>query len=97
MTSTPASDFYVKLNNARYPIDIKLLTVVACCMAFGLVMVGSASSGIATANYGDPFYFLIRQTVFMFVGVLAMATMMAVPMHVYERWGSWRSFYLLVC
>ncbi|MTI15243.1 putative lipid II flippase FtsW [Sansalvadorimonas verongulae] len=87
MASAPASDLYVKLSNARHPIDIKLLAVVACCMAIGLVMVGSASSSIATANYGDPFYFLIRQTIFMTIGVIVLAGTTLVPIETWRKMG----------
>ena len=87
MVNSPASDIYVKLSSARYPIDIKLLAVVACCMAVGLVMVSSASSGIASANYNDTFYFLFRQGLFMAMGIVMMAVMMMIPMSFWEKWG----------
>nr|WP_283777666.1 putative lipid II flippase FtsW [Sansalvadorimonas sp. 2012CJ34-2] len=54
----------------------------------GLVMVASASSGIASANYNDPFHFIIRQGIFLFVGAVAASVAMIIPMEQWERW-SW--------
>ncbi|WP_281648891.1 putative lipid II flippase FtsW [Parendozoicomonas sp. Alg238-R29] len=87
MASTSVSDIYVRLQNSNNPVDLKLLAVVACCMAMGLIMVGSASSGIASAGYGGPFYFMIRQSLFMIIGAGVMASVIVLPMSFWQRTG----------
>ncbi|SEQ49616.1 cell division protein FtsW [Ectothiorhodospira magna] len=50
-------------------IDLGLALSVTALLGLGLVMVGSASIGIADRSLGDPFYFLVRQAIFIVLGV----------------------------
>ncbi|MFN3586864.1 MAG: hypothetical protein ACK4UT_05115, partial [Moraxellaceae bacterium] len=50
-----------------------LLLSAAMLSCLGLVMVASASMGVAEAMYGDAFYFLRRHLLFLFIGVLSAA------------------------
>jgi cell division protein FtsW len=56
-------------------LDPTLVVCVAALLGLGLVMVGSASVGIAERNLGDPFHYLYRQTVYVILGLLAAAAM----------------------
>lgn len=59
-------------SNARGGIDLPFLILVLCLLAFGLVMVCSASYVSAYYNYGDSFYFFKRQFIFAILGCIAM-------------------------
>ena len=63
-----------KLNvKMRQHLDLGLVLAVATLLGLGLVMVTSASIGVADKQTGDPFYFLERQLVFVGLGVLIAA------------------------
>lgn len=51
----------------------------------GAVMVASASITIADRAYGQPFYFLVRQLIYIGVGGLAAAFCMALPLRAWEQ------------
>ncbi len=50
--------------------DHYLLATVIVIMAIGLLMVASASMVIAERQSGEPFHYLIRQAIYMFIGVI---------------------------
>jgi cell division protein FtsW len=56
-------------------LDLTLVLCVSALLGLGLVMVGSASVGIAERHLGDPFHFLYRQTVYVVLGLAAAAMM----------------------
>jgi cell division protein FtsW len=57
-------------------------------LALGLLMVTSASMPIAERQTGQPFYFLIRQGVFVLIGLLlAGGVVFQVPCRTLARWG----------
>ncbi len=68
-------------------VDLPLLTVTIALLALGLLMVGSASISIADRQLGSPFYFLLRQSVYVGVGVLFAYMTLQVPLSVWERGG----------
>ena len=70
-----------------YRYDGALILVVVALLGFGLVMVASASTSIASRAYGDPLAYLWRQA--MHVAVAAVALMLAarLPMRFWERAG----------
>jgi cell division protein FtsW len=53
-------------------IDLPLLITVVILVAFGLVMVFSASSVAASQKYGDAFFFLKRQVMWLVIGFIAL-------------------------
>lgn len=69
-------------------IDVPLLTVVTLLAMFGLLMVYSASIALADGpqykNYGH-YYFIIRHSLFLAVGVLLALAASLVPMRVWEK------------
>lgn len=67
--------------------DLFLMTLALALLGVGLVMVGSSSVGIADRNFGAPFHYLIRQGVFVAVGLAAAWLVLQVPLHVWERLG----------
>ena len=58
---------------AELPTGTILLVVVALLCVIGLVMVGSASSVVSISLYGSPWAILIRECMWMAVGVVAFA------------------------
>lgn len=68
-------------------IDTHLLFVVATLLALGIVMVGSASIGIADRQTGDPFYYLFRQGGYVTFGVVMALIAYQVPLAFWERVG----------
>jgi len=52
--------------------DWLLLIFVLALVAFGLIMIYSASAMIAKENYGDPHYFLKRQVIWVTLSIAAM-------------------------
>ena len=61
-------------------LEFHLLVLVTLgLVAFGLVMVYSASSGRAAVANGDPAYFLKRQALYALIGLVAMAVLSRVP------------------
>ena len=60
----------------RLSSDPTLFAVTAALMGFGLVMVWSASSALAQENYGNAYYFLIRQSLWATIGLAVMVSAM---------------------
>ncbi|MGI9251484.1 MAG: putative lipid II flippase FtsW [Pseudohongiellaceae bacterium] len=69
-----------------------LLVLLALLLSFGLVMMASASVEIADSRYGDPFFFLKRQAVFIALGLLTLLITLHIPLH----WWYKRSSLLLL-
>ncbi len=62
-------------DGVKHESDRLLLYVVLLLLAFGLLMVFSASFVIAAERQGDPYYFLKRQALWTALGLIAMALM----------------------
>lgn len=72
----------------RYPrLDVGLLTVTAILIGLGLVMVASASVTMADRELHQPFYYVIRQAMFLSVGLLAATAAFGVRISVWSRFG----------
>lgn len=81
------------MNKAEgYDLIIVLMVVALTC--FGVVMVYSASSIMATKKFHDGFYFLKRQGLFALIGFAAMAVAMKID---YNFWRKAAVPILLVC
>ncbi|RZU97912.1 putative lipid II flippase FtsW [Spiribacter vilamensis] len=61
-------------------IDRPLLAAILALAALGLVMMASASVGIAEESSGTPTYYLLRQLVFLAVATLAFAICLRLPL-----------------
>lgn len=74
-----------------------LLLSAGMLFAIGLVMVASASMGVADAQFGSPFYFFKRHLVYMLLGFGAALFTLNVPVETWERTRWWLlGFALLV-
>jgi cell division protein FtsW len=66
----------------------RLLMLAAGILAcIGVVMVASASMGIASADFNNPFYFFTRHLVYVLIGVTAATIAANIPMQFWQRWG----------
>ncbi len=54
---------------------------------FGVVMIASASMAFAAENYGSPFYFALRQLLFLVIGLAAGYLLFQLPLAKWEQYG----------
>ncbi len=66
--------------------DKALIISVCLLLAFGVVMMTSASIEIASSENGDSFYYLKKQLIFMVMGFIAAAIIYMVPLRLYQEW-----------
>ncbi len=69
----------------RVGVDKWLFGVTLLLVLFGLVMVFSASAVMAKARYGSPYTFVLKQSLWAGVGLLALSALMRID---YRRWNS---------
>lgn len=67
--------------------DHWLVLITAVLLAFGLVMVFSASAVLAEEEFHDPYKYLIRQSVAIIIGVIIAAAMAFTPTSALRRFG----------
>ncbi len=67
------------------PIDVSLAATLIALIAFGVVMVYSASAVYAARMYGDSAHFLIRQTVFTVVALVVLVVCTRVDLDVLRK------------
>lgn len=67
------------------PFDGLLLTVAVTLLGLGLVMIASASLGIAERQSGDPFYYLIRQGLYAVLGLVLARQAAKVPLATWQE------------
>ncbi|MBE5862754.1 MAG: cell division protein FtsW [Lachnospiraceae bacterium] len=65
--------------------DVSLWFALLFLLGFGLVMIYSASSYTAFADYGDQMFYLKRQAVAVGLGLIAMIVVSRIPYHFWER------------
>ncbi|CAK0775863.1 putative peptidoglycan glycosyltransferase FtsW [Gammaproteobacteria bacterium] len=80
----------------RPPLDEPLLIGVLGILLLGLVMVGSASIGIATDHSGNPFYFLIRQGIYVGLGLALAWQALRLPLRFWEQSGPYLLLFSMV-
>lgn len=67
------------------PVDPVLLHTLALLLGFGLVMVASASLPVAQLHGHQPVYYLLKSSVFLLLGVLAMVLVTRIPLDRLEQ------------
>ncbi|MDB2444275.1 putative lipid II flippase FtsW [Gammaproteobacteria bacterium] len=72
--------------NQNFITEVNIVAVVSVLLlAIGLLMMTSASIEIASSDYGNPFYFLTRQLVFVGVGIVVAGVAIFTPMSFWKR------------
>ena len=74
-------------------LDTSLFGAVLALLAVGLIMVSSASMDISNSTFGNPFWILIKQVIFIVVGLITMLAMMVLPVKHLQQF-SWHSLML---
>lgn len=74
------SFLYVKYTKCG-KFDVALFVAVTCLLAFGVLMVFSASSYVAETNYGDKYYFMYKQLFGVLLGIAVMTGLYFVDYH----------------
>lgn len=74
--------------------DRWLIVAVLGLVVLGLMMVASSSVMISTKYYHQPFHFLLRQAIYLFVGFVMAVLVMRIDSSVWERYSV---FFLFMC
>ncbi len=69
--------------------DALLIGATAILLTVGLLMVTSASIALADRAYGNAFYFLERQLIAAFLGLVAGFCLLKIPTRLWQSLGSW--------
>lgn len=70
-------------------INFKLLFLILLVVSMGTIMVFSASYPYALAHYGDGYYYIIRHSVFLVVGIASMLLFSFVPVKFIKKASVW--------
>jgi cell division protein FtsW len=94
MSTTAATMSYARSTGQprRLTLDPWVIGVVAALLLIGLVMVASASIGIAEKETGQAFYYFRRQLIYVLAGLVAALVGVAVPTRLWDKY----SIYLLI-
>ena len=68
-------------------VDALFLASVTAILALGLVMVSSASISISESIHGHPYFFMIRQTIYLILGLIFGWIMLSLPTSQLQKWG----------
>ena len=66
-------------NRARLPFDRELLVLILLLSLAGSAMIFSASYAYAEARYGTPYYFIMRQSIWLILGIGVMLLVSNLP------------------
>ncbi|MBK8047387.1 MAG: cell division protein FtsW [Anaerolineales bacterium] len=66
--------------------DWALVSVVTILLGLGLVMVFSASYPRGLEGFSDPFYFIVRQLLWLVAGIVVLIVAARIPYGVWDRW-----------
>ena len=94
MSTTAATMSYARSTGQprRLALDPWVIGAVAALLLIGLVMVASASIGIAEKETGQAFYYFRRQVIYVLAGLVAALVGVAVPTRLWDKY----SIYLLI-
>jgi cell division protein FtsW len=86
MMATLAQQAFKREREVFYLGDQGLIVCVLLLLMFGLIMMTSASIEIASSDYGDAFYYLKKQVIFMLMGAIAGLVAFNIPIRFYRAW-----------
>ncbi|WP_028887017.1 putative lipid II flippase FtsW [Teredinibacter turnerae] len=69
-------------------MDRSLIVAAGLLLSVGMVMVASSSMDFAFATYGDPWFFVKKQCLFLCVGILGGAIIASVPTDIWQKYAS---------
>ena len=74
-----------KVKVRRKSVDKGLLLLIIILLALGTIMVFSASFPYAASHYGDGYYYIKRQGIFLIIGIISMVLSSRIPIELYKK------------
>lgn len=71
------------------PFEPVILTCAVFLMLTGFVMITSASLDVALRNTGNAYFFMIRQGLFMLIGIIGALVVFSIPVRFWLQTGHW--------
>ena len=68
-----------------FPVDPLILGIAVFLMLYGLVMIGSASLEIGVKTYGNPFFLLIRHSIYLLISGAAALIVISIPIQSWQK------------
>lgn len=78
-----------RTNEIPWFYDRWILISVLCLLALGLLMVASASMVISDKQFGSPFHYFFRQSIFLGIGLVSAWVMTRVPIRVVKKYSGY--------
>ncbi len=75
------------MQRMRQPLDWQLLLWTVSLLGIGLVMIASASLAIADRQIGEPGYYLLRQSLYVGLGLAVAMVVWQIPLAIWQRLG----------
>ncbi|SDR76604.1 cell division-specific peptidoglycan biosynthesis regulator FtsW [Halopseudomonas xinjiangensis] len=69
----------------RFDMDLPLLVGALCLLGLGLVMVSSASMEVAAGQLGNPMFYMVRQIIYLLIGIAALLVTLSIPLALWEQ------------
>ena len=70
----------------QQPFDIYMFFTVLMLVLIGILMIFSSSAILAQERYGDTYYFLRKELVYLFIGIVGLFVARNIPYKLYEKW-----------
>ena len=80
-----AESFSRHKRKTEYYFDYSLVFIIIFLVGFGLIMLYSSSSYMASQKYNDAAYWLKRQGIWSALGLAVMLVLSFIPYHFWER------------
>ena len=74
-------------------LNQSIILLVAILMSVGVIIIASASIDYSAINHNDPWFFVKRHLVYLFIALVASAVMLSIPTSFWKRYG-WVMFFI---
>lgn len=78
-----------KTNTGVLPFDPWVVLCAGALMLMGFVMISSASMDVALERNGNPYFYVIRQGIFMVLATIGACVVWRIPIDFWQRTGHW--------
>ncbi|MGO2355151.1 MAG: putative lipid II flippase FtsW [Marinomonas foliarum] len=68
-------------------VDVVFVASVVAILALGMVMVSSASISISEDIHGHPYFFMVRQALYLIIGLISGWVLLSLPTSQLHKWG----------
>lgn len=73
------------IGERRFDMDMPLLVGALCLLGLGVVMVTSSSMEVAAGQLGNPLYYMIRQVLYLVIGLASLLVVLSIPVALWEQ------------